>query len=862
MSRRRDRIRELLQRHGATPDPVLVDALAALPRAGEGATVAGSGRDTWYADAPTEEAGHARVAEEPARIAGRYELLDLLGRGGMGEVHRARDHRLGRLVALKIATRFGTPAQRSRFLHEAQTTAQLDHPGIVPIYDYGELDDGALYYTMPVVRGRTLGQVLREVHRASEGDRWEPAPDGTTFRRLIASFLAVCEAMAYAHDRGVIHRDLKPENVMLGRYGQTVVVDWGLARILGTPSLDPDPDEDDAVRTERSSSAGTQWGAVTGTPQYMPPEQARGELDQLGPWSDAWSLGAILYEILTGRPPYVGRSKVLVVAQVISTPPDPVRTHARLPVPDELAALADRCLEPDLDRRPDSARVLVEEVRSWLDGQRARERALDLVRQADALVDPVAEARARADQREREARRLLAAVESWRPVEDKLPGWRLEDEAWSLRAEADRVEQQRLQRLREALNLVPDLDEANARLAAHYRALHEAAEQAGDRRRMAEAEALLRAHDTGAHARYLRGTGSLVLHTSPAGAEVSIHPYELRERRLVQGDEVWADTAPLVDLELPAGSYVAVLRAPGRAVVRWPFRIRRGQRTAAIPPGADAPRPVVLPPVDALAPDECLVPAGWFTFGDPEAYGGIAQVELWVDAFVAQRTPVTVGAFLEFLAALRADGDPRFEVFRPTPEQMALRDGPDGSLLPGPDAEGFDWEAAMPMSYVSYSAAVAYAAWRAARDGKPWRLPTEVEWEKAARGVDGRIYPWGAFLDPTWCAVNGSAPGAPAPRPVGSHPVDRGPYGLQDACGAVTEWTSTLYRMDGPTIVDQREAPDDPEPLGGDTCRVGRGAAFYYGPAMARLGTRFMVSEVLRDPSSGFRLVRSVNLEP
>jgi len=225
----------------------------------------------------------------------RYEPGLLLGVGGTGKVYRAYDKVLQRPVALKIL-RADRRQIEARFLEEARGTAKLIHPAIVPVYDAGLLDDGRPWFTMREVDGQQLAEVIASVHHVSGPEHWESSADGWSFTRLIRAFLTVCEAVGYAHDQGVIHRDLKPHNILVGRYGEVLVVDWGLAR------LESILQSDDSV----GLSSRTHIGAVIGTPAYMPPEQARGAVvDQR---ADVWSLGAILYEICSGHPPYESHS--------------------------------------------------------------------------------------------------------------------------------------------------------------------------------------------------------------------------------------------------------------------------------------------------------------------------------------------------------------------------------------------------------------------------------------------------------------------------------------------------------------------------------------------------------------------------
>ena len=213
---------------------------------------------------------------------GRYEDLGLLGMGGVGAVSRVHDHRLGRVVARKSlrAEVQARPPAVARFIEEAQATAQLQHPGIIPIYDAGLHPDGRPWFTMKEVSGRTLGEVIREVHAASR-ESWGEAPSGWSLRRLVDALARVADALAYAHARGVVHRDLKPANVMVGEHGEVLVLDWGIAKLMGRAAATPVFGDGDApVQTGRSVEAShpTMVGAVAGTPAYMAPEQAFGEI--------------------------------------------------------------------------------------------------------------------------------------------------------------------------------------------------------------------------------------------------------------------------------------------------------------------------------------------------------------------------------------------------------------------------------------------------------------------------------------------------------------------------------------------------------------------------------------------------------
>jgi serine/threonine-protein kinase len=200
-----------------------------------------------------------------------------------------------------------SPELIERFLREAKVTGQLEHPNIVPVYEIAARDDGSVFYTMKLVRGKTMAHRLLAIQR---DPGLSPQQKLAERLKLLDPYIDICNAVAYAHSRGVIHRDLKPANIMLGEFGETLVLDWGLARVHG--QQDSSTVRRKAVEQAFSPSlvqedaAGTLAGAVLGTPAYMPPEQARGELDKLDDRADVYALGAILYEILAGRPPYEG----------------------------------------------------------------------------------------------------------------------------------------------------------------------------------------------------------------------------------------------------------------------------------------------------------------------------------------------------------------------------------------------------------------------------------------------------------------------------------------------------------------------------------------------------------------------------
>ncbi|HZY86998.1 MAG TPA: protein kinase [Gemmataceae bacterium] len=291
----------------------------------------------------------------------RYTLSRLHATGGIGRVWLARDASLGRDVALKELRpeRAAHPAAWARFLKEAQVTGQLEHPGIVPIYEVGRRpEDQAPFYTMRFVRGRTLTEHIASFHQGRA--RGEEGP--LALRVLLGAFVGVCNAVAYANSRGVIHRDLKPENVVLGDFGEVIVLDWGLAaRLLGQ-------EEDDAAPLElpvEGEIGPTVQGQVLGTPAYMSPEQAEGRRDLLGPHTDVYGLGAILYQMLTGQTPFTGGDTAAVLRQVIYEKPARPRALVAT-VPAALEAVCLKALAKKTTERYARAKDLAGDVERWL----------------------------------------------------------------------------------------------------------------------------------------------------------------------------------------------------------------------------------------------------------------------------------------------------------------------------------------------------------------------------------------------------------------------------------------------------------------------------------------------------------------
>jgi WD40 repeat protein/serine/threonine protein kinase len=343
------------------------------------------------ADPDRTTAGAGRPAAARS-VDERFRIVRRFARGGLGEVFLAIDPELDRQVAVKELRDYHAhdPTSQARFLLEARLTGRLEHPGIVPVYGLGRYSDGRPYYAMRLIQGETLGRAIERFYSQEETPR-EPARREIAFRRLLRSLIDACNAVAYAHSRGVVHRDLKPDNIMLGRFGETLVVDWGLAKSIaapdpaataGTDSLDlAGPASDD-------SSSLTRPGSALGTPQYMSPEQAAGDLDRVGPASDVYSLGATLYCLLVGHGPF-DTGDVAEVLQRVRRGIFPSPRRVRRSIDPALEAACLKAMSVNPEDRHATPTALAEEIEVWLADVRYRaehERALGDIRRSLARL--------------------------------------------------------------------------------------------------------------------------------------------------------------------------------------------------------------------------------------------------------------------------------------------------------------------------------------------------------------------------------------------------------------------------------------------------------------------------------------------
>jgi serine/threonine-protein kinase len=800
----------------------------------------------------------ARRSERPSPSqppGPRYKIGDLLGAGGVGLVTSALDRTIGRTVAVKTLKQ-GREAEANvarRFIDEAHVTAQLEHPNIVPVYDMGWLPDGQPYYTMRIVKRQSLRDVLT---RADVKAQWPLV-------RLLGAFLQISRALAYAHARGILHNDIKPENVLLGDFGEVYLADWGLSRPMREVALEI-PSRREGATASRSNGTSSQ---TSGTPGYIAPEVLRHEAD-VDERADLFALGVILYELLAGVHPFdVGSGPgAMILATIDRTPRRP-----RDVVPSCPLLLEDLCLKmlsKDKAERPVSADQVAAEVEAFLEGAKERERRrAEAVSLCERAKEPVQRFRHLETERQRLtelALQTLKQVKGWEPVERKHSGWSLEDRAAEAERDSGRALAEAIELYTKALGYDAECVDAHRGLADLYWGR---ARQAESERRPAVQiyyEALVTDHDQGKYAALLRADARLSLSTNPPGAHVTVYRYAERDRVLAPTDERYLGRTPVQEVRLDPGSYLVVIKAAGYRDVRYPVFLARGAHHAG---------EVNLYTSDEIGEDYVYVPAGPAVVGgDGDAIEPLPRQEVAVADFAIARFPVTMREYCAFLDVL-SQTDPSLAEKR-APHDLrgsegywARRDGgrwePKAIIIEGdarktfPEGQGHEWN--VPAVLVDWFDAVAFCRWRGGRDGAAVRLPSEAEWEKAARGTDGRFFPWGDHFDPTFCHMRESRPYAQQPEPIGGFATDESPYGARDMAGGAREWVGDVF---GERTFEELSSEAEPAPdtaRGDSTFRRVRSGSWNADAKWSRAASRGVGQFALtRGMGLGFRVAKSL----
>jgi eukaryotic-like serine/threonine-protein kinase len=734
-------------------------------------------------------------------IGSRYKKLSVLGKGGLGEVLACDDMVLQRTVAVKAPYQKGDVDSYSTkviLAREARIISCLEHPNIIPIYDAGTDPVRGPFYVMRQVTDTSLEMILHQ-RKTGQGN-----PFDYTLNRLLRYFLQVCNAVDYAHHRGVVHCDIKPANILLGDYGEVLLVDWGLAQSRNHP-----------------------LGVRGGTLGYMAPEQMDPTIERLDWRTDVFALGAIIYEILCGIPAFeeARSSDITAIGKDptrIYKLPLPPSTRTQVEIPREVEEICMQAIAIDRNNRLETVRELANAIDEWIEGSKQKERQrIEADKSADAgdeLAERYHEFVESRPEKLTVFRALRADVVPWAPLDDKQDLWDAEDIIRVTDALQVRTFHSAVSAYERALDAVPNHTRARRGLARLYWAELQRARHRGEALDQIAYEQLLREVDDGTFTRELQRDGSLELTIGANAGRVTLGKLVERQRRLVEGASEVIEQRTDVRRSLAAGRYVVTSTiGDGPHKVSWPVSIEAGQLC----------RIVVEPPeVCRIGDGEVLIPGGPARLGgDPLANDADELVTADVPTFILQRFPVTFGQWSVFLDELRRTDEALAALHTP---KMRI----DSIEITDPN---------IPVFGISAESAEAYARWLSDKEGRSWRLPTEQEWEKAGRGTDGRIYPWGDHFDATFCKIRDSRPGSPVAEPIGTFEWDVSPYGVHDLAGGIADWCVPDPR---------RTAPREPREV------VSRGGAWCDWSIDCRLASRRRYLANEQSARVGVRLAR------
>lgn len=619
--------------------------------------------------------------------------------------------------------------------------------------------------------------------------------------------------------------------------------------------------------------------AIAGTLDYMSPEQLRGDLEATSYRSDVYGLGVVLYELLVGHPPFKLSQQEMKLSlqeklqrglslrlEDLSWPADGIA------IPDELKALCISALQPDDTLRLSSAEALSQALTDYLDGVGRREKGLEKVSVAEALFERVLHIREEARSLSARGELLSEGFTESDSEEVKRSSWRLLDEAKELNAEAEMLEFQAERTLYDALLFDDQLSEAHTLLALRAQREHRVAEASGQRVEARRQRSIIQSHlphVRSSEARRLRAyltEEALVSFevSAPKASEirVSAQPYLERDRRLILGEtEDWG-SGPSVTRNAPLGRYLVTVRADGYETMRYPIIVERERGWSADHPDESSRRPIPLLEVGRLPKGLRYVPEGWFyAGGDPLVSNSVDQKRrLWLSGFAMAERHVTHREYLQFLQALCDRGEEeRAYHLRPRlrdEEGEGLYRFASGqvSLIENEFAQ-LDW----PANYTDYESALAYTAWRSEESGLSYRLPADMEWEKVARNVDGRPFPWGDYFDPSFAHMRLSL-STPQPSTPFAWDADQSAWGHYALSGSMRDWTCTTFKtpfpyehhsvVAAPTEIDISNLSDD---------RVVRGGSWKTQEGNCRVAFRFVATPVYRDDDGSFRLALSAD---
>jgi eukaryotic-like serine/threonine-protein kinase len=737
----------------------------------------------------------------------KYDFNEMLGKGGMGQVLLVTDNDIRRRVAMKLLLPYHreNPQLVERFLDEVQIAGQLEHPNIPPIYDMGSVNEEP-FFTMRLVEGDTLRQVL---DRLRDGDK-ETQEEYTLIRRL-QIFQQLCMGMAYAHEKAVVHRDLKPANVMIGAFGEVLIMDWGLAIVIGqTPSTNlseetAEPSQSARVTTTRFGLCGDQTSnSVNGTPAYMSPEQARGDNDQIRQSSDIYSLGAMLYELLTLQVPLRGKTTLetmLKIGRVVPEAPSSRGSVYGLTIPEVFDEICLKALNKEAGDRYSSALEFAEEVQTFIDGSRERERrqkeALEHISRGYEYTRSYFKVRSTVEQVRRARRKLQKKIPSYAPLEDKRSLWELDERIDTLEQDQTRFYESSHDNFDAALGIDSEDRSAREAKADLFWEYFRLAEDRGDRDGARHFRARVEAFHDGKYDHRLNNAGTVYFKFSPIPDRLHLSSLEEKDHVLVEhgSRSIDADCKNLEDLS--PGHYVLRAWKEAMAPLTIPLHLKRAE---------DLVIEQSFYSKDEIPAAFVIVAGGHGNLGgDLQAPSSLPRTGVSVRDFLLAKDPVSAREYLDFVNAVARHD--RAQALSKVPRVKANTEplwtpGVDGLFdLSKQSFQGAPWNPDWPIFGLSYGDAVGYCHWRTKLGKKTFRLPTETEWEWAARGPAGLFFPWGQRFESNFCKMKLSREGYPMPEAIGTFDTDCSPFGIRDMSGGVHEWCTSEFDEERAMVV-------------------------------------------------------------
>lgn len=771
------------------------------------------------------EAIQQMLGTESEPTIGRLQDMTTIGLGGIGAVFSAHDPTLHREIAIKILR----PHYRNQldyvtsFIREARITAQIDHPNVIPVHRLGMFDDAGAYFTMKRVKGVTLAQILRKLRENDPKIR-----KIYTRQRLLEIFVSICNGVAFAHSKGIIHRDLKPANIMVGDYGEVFIADWGLALYRA---------EDDTSHSTRRIKLGElpeeklpqeQTSKISGTPAFMAPEQVAGKDEDLDAQTDVYALGTILYSILTWEAsPVENVSTVTELMRKVAQHKilRPRRRAPKRKIPYELEAITLKAMHHNKSRRYETVIALLSDVRNYLakypvsaysplplyrfykfirrrplvpvtllaammtlGGWHLSElinnhlEARSLLQITQGLLDDCDSARKRALSNRRKLNAVFTRTgktEIYGTAATLKSGFlRHSNEfavacnnSWEMlnKLLALKLDKQQAAKLFSRL-FTMQIQFANS--IGNETLLNQTGERLWQLPPEITSEIFTKSPALAKQFILLKqDRGELKIKTSDPAIKFSAA--RLKDEKPEQATEnnaevfVKLQAMPAVN-ELKSGEYLIIAQMPDKRELRFPIVIER-----------DKVEVMTFDPPKEFPSGMVYIPEGNFIFGD-KTFDDL-YIRMRLPAYFISRYEVTFKEYLEFWKSLPAAEREPFRAYVDAPEKQGRK------LMPLWDDAGkllAPYKPNMPVIGVTYEAAEAYCRYMSKKHNLKYRLPTALEWEKAARGVDGREYVWGDQFKKDYACIGGNRS---LPEEIGSFPKDRSIYGVYDQAGNARE---------------------------------------------------------------------------